>query len=161
MHSKAVKKNSRNKTKLTTRDLVGGWLCTRWTIRYEDGRITEPFGDKPEGFILYTSEGCMSATIMAAGRRVFASRNPRAASREERAEAFDSYFSYAGYWRLRGNQVEHQVTVALNPGIIGTRQLREARLSKTRLTLAAEENTATGWRRHEIVWRRKRSKASA
>lgn len=154
MKSSSTRRSSLKKTKLTVRDLVGGWLCERWTISYADGRVSKPFGDRPQGYILYTADGHMSATIMAAGRRAFAMQNPREASDQARAEAFDSYFSYAGRWRLRGGRVEHHVTIALNPQLIGSRQLREAKLSGQRLTLAAEETTASGHRRHEIVWRR-------
>jgi len=134
--------------------LVGTWACHRWTMRYEDGRVTRPFGLRPNGFILYTADGFMTATIMAAGRKRFRAKNPRDASEAERAKAFDSYFSYAGRWRLRGSRIEHEVRVALNPGLVGTSQWREVLLEGSRLTLAAVEKTANGTRRHEIEWRR-------
>ena len=141
-------------------DLIGGWACHRWTISYEDGRVTEPFGTSPVGFILYTADGFMAATIMKTGRKAFAARTPREASVEERAAAFDGYFSYAGRWRLVDGRIEHLVSVALNPGLIGTSQWREATLDAGTLTLSVDEHTVHGVRRHAIEWRRPASPVS-
>lgn len=135
-------------------DIEGAWAYHRWRITYEDGRATEPFGMGATGLLLYTPDGFMSACIMAGGREPFARANPRDATLRERAGAFDGYFSYAGRWRLVGTQVHHEVTVALNPGFVGSTQWREARLSGRRLVLAAEERTPAGLRRHELEWRR-------
>jgi hypothetical protein len=53
-----------------------------------------------------------------------------------------------------GPRVEHEVTVALNPAFVGSRQWRDARLVGRRLILSAEERTPGGIRRHELEWRR-------
>ena len=137
-----------------TADLVGAWRLKRWETVYEDGRRTEPFGAGAEGLIQYTADGWMSATIMAAGRGRLSRANPRAAPARERAAAFDSYFSYAGRWRLAGGVVRHEVTLALNPALVGTPQLRDARLSGRTLTLSATEEVPGGRRTHRIVWQR-------
>jgi hypothetical protein len=139
-------------------DIAGAWAYHLWRITYEDGRVTEPFGAGASGLLLYTHDGCMSACIMAGDRAPFARPNPRDATLRERAGAFDGYFSYAGRWRLvagtAGPRVEHEVTVALNPAFVGSRQWRDARLVGRRLILSAEERTPGGIRRHELEWRR-------
>jgi hypothetical protein len=143
---------------LARADIEGAWAYHRWRITYEDGRVTEPFGPGASGLLLYTQDGFMSACIMAGGRKPFARPNPRDATLRERADAFDGYFSYAGRWRLVagpiGPRVEHEVTVALNPAFVGSRQWREARLVGRRLILSAEERIRDGLRRHELEWRR-------
>jgi hypothetical protein len=136
------------------KDIEGAWAYHHWRITYDDGRITEPFGADASGLLLYTADGFMSACIMAGGRPPFASPNPRAATLRERAGAFDGYFSYAGRWRLVRGVVEHVVSIAANPAMVGTSQFRNARLSGRRLVLSAEETTARGLRRHELEWRR-------
>lgn len=141
-------------TKPRSADLVGAWRLKRWETVYEDGRRTEPFGAGAEGLIQYTADGWMSATIMAAGRTKLSRANPRAATAKERAAAFDGYFSYAGRWRLRGGVVRHDVTIALNPAMVGTPQLRDALLSGRTLTLSAAEDTPAGRRVHRLVWAR-------
>ena len=139
-------------------DIAGAWAYHLWRITYEDGRVTEPFGAGATGLLLYTHDGFMSACIMAGERKPFARPNPRDATLRERADAFDGYFSYAGRWRLvagtTGPRVEHEVTVALNPAFVGSRQWRDARLVGRRLILSAEERTPGGIRRHELEWRR-------
>lgn len=135
-------------------DLVGAWAFHRWRITYEDGSVTEPFGEGATGLLLYTADGAMSATIMACGRAPLSSGTPRAAPVAERAAAFDGYFSYAGRWRIARGLVEHIVTVALNPGLVGTSQWRHAELRGRRLTLSVEEPTSRGVRRHALEWRR-------
>ena len=143
---------------LTADRLVGAWQLQRWeTVREVAGQgrtASLPFGAGAVGLLLYTADGWMSATIMADGRRPFSRANPRSASAVERAAAFDGYFSYAGRWSVEGSRVRHEVTVALNPAMVGTLQVREARLVGRRLTLSAEEATEDGLRRHRLVWKR-------
>jgi hypothetical protein len=143
---------------LTAESLVGAWRLQRWEIVHEAvgrGRaVSQPFGTGAEGLLLYTADGWMSAAIMAGGRRPLSRASPRSAPAAERAAAFDGYFSYAGRWSVEGSQVRHEVTVALNPAMVGTLQLREARLDGGTLTLSAEEILADGVRRHRLVWRR-------
>jgi hypothetical protein len=139
---------------VTREDLVGAWAYHGWRIAYEDGRVTEPFGEGASGLLLYTADGYMSANIMAADRESFAKLNPREATLRERALAFDGYFSYAGRWRLVRGTIVHEVTVALNPSLVGSTQWRTPILRGRRLILAADEPTSRGARRHELEWRR-------
>jgi len=134
--------------------LVGAWQLQHWQVVYEDGTTTEPFGPAAEGLLLYTADGWMSACIMAAGRARLPPGNPREAPESERAAAFDGYFSYAGRWRILERRVQHEVIVALNPGLVGTLQLREAQLAEGGLTLSAEESLRGGTRLHQLTWRR-------
>lgn len=145
--------------RIRERDLVGAWVCHRWRITYADGRVTEPFGEDATGILLYTADGRMSATIMAAGRMPFAAADPREATQEERARAFDGYFSYAGRWRLADGKVLHEVEVALNPGLVGSRQWRDAKLVGRRLVLSAEDVAGAVARRHELEWRRPQARS--
>jgi hypothetical protein len=146
---------------LRSTDMVGAWRLKRWETVYEDGRRTEPFGAGVQGLIQYTADGWMSATIMAAGRAGLSGTNPRNAPAKERAAAFDSYFSYAGRWRLRGGVVRHDVTIALNPAMVGTPQLRDARLSGRTLTLSAAEDVPGGRRVHRLIWQRVPKRSSS
>lgn len=141
-------------TALTADRLVGTWRLQQWQCIYEDGTTTEPFGAGAEGLLLYSADGWMSACIMAPGRARLPTTNPRDASEAERAAAFDGYFSYAGRWRILDRRVQHEVTLALNPGMVGTLQLRDAELSDHGLTLSATEPVRGGTRQHRLVWQR-------
>lgn len=110
--------------RLTRTQLVGAWELVRWEIVHDGGaRRTLPFGADARGLLLYTADGCISASIMAG----------------ERARAFDGYFSYAGRYRVIAGEVRHEVTVALNPSRVGTLQARHARIVGRRLELTADE----------------------
>lgn len=143
--------------KLTARALVGTWRLASWRVIYPDGRITRPFGIRPQGRLLYTPDGGMSATVTAGGRQPLDHPNPRLASAEQRAALFDSSFSYAGRYRVVGNRVRHDLVVAQNPALLGTPQLRDARLSGGRLELSASESLPEGGlRQHVLTWARLR-----
>lgn len=106
--------------------LVGGWELVRWAI-LGGGRENFPFGPAASGLILYGADGWMSATIAAADRPPLSTANPRLAPAAERAAAFAGYFSYAGTWRVDGEEVIHAVRWSLNPAFVGTEQRRSGR----------------------------------
>ena len=141
-------------------DLIGRWEYLRWEIVYPDGSATHPFGDAASGTLLYTADGGMSANVMAGARPLLSKANPRAASVPERARAFDGYFGYAGRWYLEDGEVVHEVTVALNPALVGSVQWRKATLRGRTLTLSVEEPVADGLRVHSLVWQRPRRTTS-
>jgi hypothetical protein len=138
-------------------DFIGSWHLVDWRIEYSDGGVTHPFGDRPLGFIVYAPDGIMSASISRTARPAFAVANVRNASAEDKAAAFDSYFHYAGPWRIEGEEVVHQVTMALNPAMTGTDQRRLARFDgRGGLELSADEAIKGGTsRRHILQWQRR------
>jgi hypothetical protein len=142
---------------MTPNALYGAWEYQAWEIRYEDGRISSPFGASASGLLIYSSDGYMTATIMAGGRQLLSQANPRLATHEEKAAAFDSYFTYAGRWRVQDDRVVHEVTLALNANLIGTPQWRDAQLQGDALVLSAKEQMSKGERLHSLVWRRGRA----
>ena len=99
-------------------DLGGTWHLVGWEIETE-GRVTHPFGESPTGMICYTDDGFMSACIARADRPRWSTGNPRKAPDAERIAAFESYFHYAGTWRIEEREgiphVVHTVTHSLNP----------------------------------------------
>lgn len=137
--------------------LVGGWELRGWTLEYPaDGRVTEPFGPRPDGLLLYTADGCMSAVLQRPGRPRLSSDDPRAVGQSEKAAAFSGYVHYAGRWRVSDGRVIHEVRQAMNPNLIGSRQLRHVSLAGDRLELVAEEMLGAPGRlrRHRIRWAR-------
>jgi hypothetical protein len=139
--------------------LVGAWRLVRWQIEYPPGdRVTYPFGPAPEGLLLYTADGHMSASMQRPARQRLSRANVGAVSDAEKAGAFDSCVQYAGRWRVIGADVHHDVEVAVNPNLPGTRQVRGAVLRGDELELrAVEALEAPGTARvHRILWRRAR-----
>lgn len=137
-------------------DLFGAWAFVDWTVTYDDGRVSRPFQPQPGGYIIYTENGIMSAVIHGSHRKPFASADIRKQSSADKADAFDSYFHYAGPWHVRGDSVVHSITTALNPNMIGTEQVRYVELNGDSLVLSADEalEGARGQRHHRLTWRR-------
>jgi hypothetical protein len=144
--------------------LVGAWRLVSWTIEYPaSSRVTQPFGAAPEGLLVYSADGHMSATIQRPGRARLSRADPNAVSDAEKAAAFSGYLQYSGTWSVADGHVVHAVELAMNPNLIGTRQVRHVSLDGDRLELRAEEPLESPGqsRRHRILWRRPRQSTAA
>ena len=139
-------------------DFIGTWNLVDWRIEYDDGNVTRPFGGGAHGYIIYSADGTMTASIAKAHRDGFNIPNARNASTDQKAAAFDSYFHYAGPWQIEGEEVVHTVTMALNPDMAATEQRRLAEFDgKGGLTLSAREALNNeGTRHHVLQWKRSR-----
>ena len=137
-------------------DFIGAWVLADWRIEYADGAVTRPFGDTAHGYIVYSGDGTMTASIAQSDRPKFGITNARNAAPEQKAAAFDSYFHYAGPWRIEGDEVVHSVAMSLNPDFSGTEQCRRFEFDgEGGLTLSATEATGSErFRRHILQWRK-------
>jgi hypothetical protein len=130
--------------------LIGTWRLERWELLYEDGRPPEcPLGADALGFLIYSADGYVSATLARAGRGLLAPGDEAA-----KARAFDAYFGYVGRYEVRDGAVVHTVAIAPNPALTGVETLRNANLEGDRLTLSGPDFAAQSPRSHRIVWRR-------
>jgi hypothetical protein len=115
--------------------LLGAWQLVSWSFLYEDGRPPEyPMGADAQGYILYTPQDRVSATIM----------------RADRSECF----AYAGRYELGDGVVFHNIELSTNPGLIGVRSTRYIALEGDKLTLSGPDFTPGTKRSQQIVWRR-------
>jgi len=135
-------------------DLEGAWHLRSWLIHYPGGREAgAPFGNDPGGLLLYSPDGWMSATVHRADRAAFpAGVSPRQLDDGLIAEAYWSYFQYAGTWRVEGDCVIHHVRHSLNPAMVGTEQVRQIQLNRPQLILTGVEPMPAGRRTHELQW---------
>jgi hypothetical protein len=139
---------------ISNEELNGTWQLESWTIGYSDrDDFTNPYGEDPQGLLLYTNDGWMSASICRKERALL----PRDVSfrklpDETRAGAFSSYFHYAGRYRVVEGDVIHYVTQSLNPNFPGTEQLRHAELDGQTLVLSGKDKVGEITRFHSLVW---------
>ncbi len=131
-------------------DLLGAWRLVGWSLVYADGRPPEyPLGEDAAGFLMYTADGHVSATLMRKARP------PQApASATEAATAYAESFAYAGRFAVRDDTVFHSIEVATNPALIGITSTRHIDLAGDTLTLAGPDFSAASPRTQCIVWRR-------
>lgn len=141
---------------ISKEQLSGTWELESWTIGYSDrDEFSYPYGEDPQGLLLYTEDGWMSASICRRSRPALAGNvSFRTLPEAARAQAFSSYFHYAGRYRVLENDVIHFVTQGLNPNMVGTEQLRHAELDGQTLVLSGKDQTAEVTRFHSLVWHR-------
>lgn len=116
-------------------DLIGRWRLVSWSTRDDDGTVAHPFGENPEGSLVYTAEGWMSALLAPAARPPLSSADVLGGDEAERAAAFSTFIAYAGTYDIEGDDVVHRVSVSLFPNWVGTEQRRTAKLNGDTLVL--------------------------
>lgn len=139
---------------ISKEQLSGTWELESWTIGYSDrDDFTYPYGEDPQGLLLYTDDGWMSASICRASRALLPTDvSFRALPEAARAEAFSSYFHYAGRYQVQDGDVIHYVAQSLNPNMRGTEQLRHAELDGQTLVLSGKDQVGDITRFHSLVW---------
>jgi hypothetical protein len=117
--------------------LIGVWTLLSYTEEKKGFKDTTPLGPDPVGFLIYTSDGFVSAQLMKPGRAAFQSRDWFRGSPEEYVESGSGYIAYCGTYEVDevNETVTHIPSVALLPNLIHGRQLRAIQLHGDRLTL--------------------------
>ena len=139
--------------------LIGAWrlVCSVETD-VKTGAVDRPLGDKPEGLILYTPDGYMSAQLSAADRPNFESGDMYKGKPEEYVAAGLSYLAYSGpYYVDEANRiVEHEMFVSLFPNWKGQRQARIVKLDEKELRLSPNRPLMFNGslKRATIIWKR-------
>ncbi len=76
------------------------------------------------------------------------------ASDAEKAQCFNEYLSYAGYYRVQEDQVIHSVQLSLNPSIVGSELKRFYRFEGETLVLFYDVSLPSGLCCHyTLSWR--------
>ena len=122
----------------TTPDLTGEWRLVSWHLISPNGETTYPFGETPEGQIIYTGTGEMSAHLMYPGAE------PGDLSGLDATEIFArvsrTYIAYYGTYTVdaAAGTVTHHVRGSLRQSWVGTDQVREFEMiGDDRLSLTA------------------------
>ncbi|KQU89694.1 hypothetical protein ASC78_21165 [Variovorax sp. Root318D1] len=103
--------------------IVGVWKPISYVSRDEEtGVETKPWGEKPQGLMMYTADGYMAAVGTADGRTAPTGAGEKLT--EERAKLFASMTAYAGRYTVESDRIVHHVEVAWNPAWVGTDQVR-------------------------------------
>ena len=116
---------------------VGTWRFLECYGKWSDGRISYPYGDKPEGQLIYDGHGNFSGQIAGSGRPAFETGNLLKGTPEEIKTAFEGYIAYYGTYEVDESkgQVTHHVQSALFPNWIGDIQTRNFEFEGKKLRL--------------------------
>jgi hypothetical protein len=137
---------------MTQNALVGTWKLVSFQATCPEGHITEPFGHDPVGYLMYTEDGYMSATIMKAHRPPYSTEDGTVS---ERLAALEGYLAYCGTYDFDGTKVVHHVKASLVPGSEGFDVTRFVELSEDILRLTTTPTRFDGKVQvGRLVWKR-------
>lgn len=139
--------------------LTGGWLLEKYTeTNIETGEIREPLGAGATGFIMYTSDGFMSAHMNAANRTLFKAGDMFQGSPEEYRSAGQSSLAYSGRYEVdeEGGRVKHFIGVSAFPNWAGKEQVRLVEFGENTMTLRFETPQLSNgaMKTAALLWRR-------
>ena len=134
--------------------LIGSWKLRAASSMHATGERDEtPYGLGPTGFLTYGQDGTMTALISYGGRKPLSP----AASPAEQAEAFKTFFAYAGRYTLAGNQVTHHVEISSIQNYVNRDLVRTVRFEGDCIVLATPPSLVNGKiQTVELTWQRLR-----
>ncbi|MGC1265385.1 MAG: lipocalin-like domain-containing protein [Candidatus Acidiferrum sp.] len=139
----------------TLDNLAGAWKLVSASASTASGeRADSSFGPSPMGTLLYTPEGRMAVMVSNGGRKLLPA-DPFLASVEERAEAFTTFFAYAGGYTLAGDKVIHHVEISSLQSFVGMDLVRLIKFQLNRISLVSPPMSINGETQIlELVWER-------
>ena len=135
--------------------LVGTWRLLSWEAGAADGSVTLPFGDRPAGYTVYTTDGHLFGQLMRRDRPDFAGGDLLGGTPEENAMAIRGYIAYGGTYEIQEGTVVHHVEVSLFPNWIDGDQRRIVEWDEDRLILSTPPMLTGGSALiHRLTWER-------
>jgi hypothetical protein len=118
-------------------------------------RSETPYGSNPAGLLTYTSEGRVTALISFGGRKPISMGSVGLALQEEQAEAFKTFFAYAGKYGLSGDKVTHHIEISSIQNYVGRDLVRTVKFHDDRIILVTPPTPVNGKiQTVELVWQR-------
>lgn len=123
----------------THENLLGIWKLLSYEIEIQQtGEIIYSMGQKPTGFACFTKNNYVMVTLTGEGRKA-------ATNDHERANLLNTIVSYAGTYRIEGNEWITTVQVAWNPDWVGTEQRRQFDIQNKQLKVLTNWRVMPNW----------------
>ncbi len=143
-------------------DLIGAWKLVSFESRDDTGKVTYPAGKNATGYLFYTADGHMSATITPGDRAAFSGGDLYRGTQDEWVQAARRVVAYCGRYELLADRVLHHVEVSLFPNWIGGTQERFIAHEGDRITLSTPPILVNGaMRSSALVWQRAEQEQTA
>ncbi|MGI8688494.1 MAG: lipocalin-like domain-containing protein [Thermomicrobiales bacterium] len=128
---------------------VGVYRLVSWEV-WENGAVTYPLGDAPQGMIMYTAGGHMAVQMMRPDRPLFTSGDRWRSTPEDVQAAYGGYNAYCGRYAVHEAEgyVSHLLEQSLYPNRVGTELQRFFAFTENRLILTTPDSRMT-WERVE------------
>jgi len=133
--------------------LVGTWKLVSASSKTSTGeRSDSPYGARPMGLLTYTTDGRVTALISYGGRK---SLSVGGGTLEEQADAFKTFFGYAGRYTFSGDTVTHTVEVSSIQNYVDKDLVRSVRFETDRIILVTPPTWVNGKiQTVELTWQR-------
>ena len=119
--------------------LIGIWKLFSYEVEVkESGEFFYPLGENPTGFICITENNHVMVTLTGEGRKP-------ASSSEDSTELLNSLVSYAGTYRIEGNEWITSVQVAWKPDWVNTEQRRQFEIKDNHLRVLTTWRVMPNW----------------
>jgi len=136
---------------------IGAWRLVSALQVFDDGEHRPEFGTPADGYLVYTPDGVVTATLGAMTRPPFAAADPAQGTGAE-YESARHLIAYAGRWSFEPDTsvMTHHIEVSLYPNWQGQAQERRVALHGDLLTITASPRTDERGRTFhvELTWRR-------
>jgi hypothetical protein len=121
-------------------ELLGVWALLSYTDQRDELPDVYPFGREPEGILIYTADGFVSAQLMNPARGAARSAAWHGGDPTELANLAAGYIAYCGQYVLDEARrvIAHIPVVALLPSLLGAPQHRTISIDVEVLTLRTE-----------------------
>lgn len=132
--------------------LIGTWtLVSASSITSSRETDEAPYGAGAQGFLTYTPDGRVSALISYGGRKPLS----MAATAQEQAEAFKTFFAYAGAYVLKQDRVIHRIEVSSIQNYVGKELVRTIQFEGDRIILTTPPTPVNGKiQTIKLIWER-------
>lgn len=140
----------------TFRDqVIGTWSLIEYTRENKEGERYHPLGKDATGYLMYTADGYLAATLSRAGRE---SQNYsdvgdlHTGTLKEMAQAANSYHAYTGRFEVdeATQTLYHHMEMSLVPNRIGQVQDRVIQMKDNEILITSQNTSSViRWRRAE------------
>jgi hypothetical protein len=136
--------------------LVGTWKLVSASSSSPSGEQNgSPFDPNPVGILTYTGDGRVSVLISYGGRKQITTGAQTATLIEEQAEAFRTFFAYAGRYRLSGDSIVHSIEISSIENYVGKELVRSLKFQGDQIALVTPPTMVNGKIQSvELVWQR-------
>lgn len=130
--------------------VIGTWTLLEYTREDKNGERYHPLGKDATGFLMYTSDGYMSAQLMAQGRPDYSLGELHNGTQEEMAQAAHGYHAYSGKYEVdeENQTLYHHMEVSMIPNRIGQVQDRIVKVNGDHITITSDSTSSY------IEWKR-------
>jgi Lipocalin-like domain len=139
---------------------IGAWKLVSYEEHPVDGSPTfYPMSEKPQGIIMYTPDGHMSAQLSKPDRKPFASGDWFKGTDEDYKAQGSTYVAYTGQFHVdeEAKTLTHSMFISLFPNWIGQTQPRVVKIEGDELQLSTASHIQSGGKtvNSSLKWKRR------